>query len=125
MVWVVTVYGWDEQTSRSVTLPRVPTTVPVRSLVRSVSPPVRSPMRPKLGDCCCSADGPSASPVVVSLEVQPTPTVSSKAKPSIEELRSNRMEPLRAEGEYVRRYRDPTTGRRSEPTPPWTWLGGG
>src|SRR5688572_22808580 len=106
IVLVVAVYGWGEQTRRSVTLPSVPSNVPARS-----------PMRPNSSDgsCadgCCSdgAAGVSAGLVRLSLEVQLTPAVSSNARPINENLRSQLMEPLPGQRvRVVRRYRDRET----------------
>src|SRR5882724_990508 len=100
MVWVVMAYCWGEQVSRSVILPRVPTTAPVRS-----------PIRPKLG-VCCSLDG--ASGAVESDVVQLSPAASANARASVVNLRFQFIGPLRAKGERRATIPRPVIGRRTE-----------
>src|SRR5919112_5939667 len=100
-------YGWGEQSSRSVTEPRVPTTVVVSPLTVLVSPSVRSPIRPNCGVGWSAGSVSAESPVV-----QLTPTRSSSESPSTENLRFQLIMPLQARVRSMRRYRD-RNGRRT------------
>src|SRR4051812_31557459 len=80
---VVLAYGRREQTRTSMSLPNVPTTLPVRSVRLSV----KSPIKPKLGSFCCSpAEGPSGA---IESDVQLNPATSTNARASDVRLRDH------------------------------------